>query len=135
MTTCPRRTHCVSAHLCRRQHQTSSHPGLTLWFNYWPLPFQSSGLLVASQLQSYWNSTSMISETGWVGLPTATVPPESFLWGHGLFAGLPLAVSFLQIWPMYIRLSSLRCSSKQVTSARSFHKPPLPSELHTNSSL
>lgn len=69
-----------------------------------------------------------------VGLPTATVLPESFPWGHGLLAGLPLPVSFLQIWPMYIWLSSLRCSSKQVTSARSFHKPPLPSELHANSS-
>lgn len=68
------------------------------------------------------------------GLPTATVPPESFPWGHGLLAGLPLPVSFLQIWPMYIRPSFLWCSSKQVTSARSFHKPPLPSELYTNSS-
>ena len=67
-TLLPKGNSCVSAQislsvpsaLLRWQHQTSSHLGLTLGFNFWPLLLRWLSLQVAPWLQSYWSSTSTV---------------------------------------------------------------------------
>ena len=88
------------------QHQTSSHLGLTLGFNLWPLPLWWLHLQAAPWLQSYWNSTSTVLQTGWLTLPLPQYLPSP--WGVEVF----LQVSCFQFLSFKFSLWT-SCSSPQ----------------------